>query len=336
MLATIFQISEVFHDIIYENGHIRTNERLIYQKTADIVIIELTDYSNVMGDDDAPDESMTRQPSSRRRTVLRALGAGAAVPLLGGAASGDGVRTAHEAVEADAGRSMQEEQDGDDCEPCIRAIDGFPLLSQDEESPFEADHTVEAHVDDADVLFPDECDGVEDFASEEDPTTEGGPMGPGAFPDFYFDPVGLHVEPGDVVEFPNVSPDLHTVTAIAPRFFGFPQRVPEDATQFSSGIIMPGENWLYRFDVPGVYDLMCFPHVDLGMVLRIVVHGDGDVPSVEPLPTEGESAAPPTVTTVLNADRLSPQNIVDNGSVAWADLEGEVQTFDPDELFGEH
>lgn len=68
------------------------------------------------------------------------------------------------------------------------------------------------------------------------------------------------------------------------------------------------------------------------MAMRIVVTQEGCGVPEEP---GGSENLPPTVAAVLDADALDPTNVIENGSVAWTDLEGQVPTFNPENLFGE-
>ena len=109
---------------------------------------------------------------------------------------------------------------------------------------------------------------------------------------FFFEPTGLAIDSGDIVQFSFTTPD-HTVTAYHPGH-GFQRRVPEDVVPFSSPIVNVGGAWLYQFEEAGVYDLYCGPHHILGMVMRIVV---GDIDEDE-LPGyvdtfEGQEGPPP-------------------------------------------
>ncbi|NHN48669.1 hypothetical protein G9464_13845 [Halostella sp. JP-L12] len=151
---------------------------------------------------------------------------------------------------------------------------------------------------------------------------EGPLAGPGGFPDFYFDPVGVSLQSGDVVEFVTVE-DFHTVTAYHPRFFGVQQRVPEGVPGFTSPPFVENDAWYYRFDEPGVYDLQCLPHETLGMVMRVVVDdGSGEAPEAPAAPGEGEMGPSEIAQTVLDAPELEPGNVLDQGTVAWEDLTG--------------
>ncbi|MFC7079836.1 cupredoxin domain-containing protein [Halorussus caseinilyticus] len=103
----------------------------------------------------------------------------------------------------------------------------------------------------------------------------------GTPPSFFFEPTGLRVEAGDIVQFTFDTPD-HTVTAYHPAN-GFQRRVPENVPPFSSPVVNVGGAWLYRFDREGVYDAYCGPHHVFGMVMRLVVGelGEDAVPEYE-------------------------------------------------------
>lgn len=173
--------------------------------------------------------------------------------------------------------------------------------------------------------------------TEETPTEEGeeGPQ-PTGFPDFFFDPVGLLVRPGEVVEFTTMQPEVpapgpveHTVTAFHPRT-GFSQRVPDGVPGFSSGPVYSEESWLYEFEAEGVYDVLCLPHFGLGMVMRLVVMAEDSerVPEEPAELQETDEMAPPNPASVLAADELDPQNVVEQEAVAWIDL-GDIATEPP-------
>lgn len=137
--------------------------------------------------------------------------------------------------------------------------------------------------------------------------TPGAP-GEGGFPDFYFDPVGIRLRPGDVVAF-DIQNELHTVTAYHPRFYGFQQRVPDGTPGFTSPLIVDGDTWYYRFEETGVYDIQCVPHESLGMVMRAVVLEEGDeVPEgYGTLPTEERGETEPgTNETEPDANESQP------------------------------
>lgn len=186
-------------------------------------------------------------------------------------------------------------QSGDD------AIDpqfGFVGRSPDAEPPVDPDHEVQLLIGER----------------------EGGPV-----PEFYFDPVGLYVEAGDVVKFVMATPD-HTVTAYHPAL-GRTQRVPDGVPAVSSPVLGGGTYWLYRFETPGVYDLNCAPHEQFGMAMRVVVDeasGPGAEPVSTKAPAHGEPRPPfRTAATVLADPALDPETIVEEASVAWADLDPE-------------
>ncbi|MFB1062504.1 plastocyanin/azurin family copper-binding protein [Natrinema sp. H-ect4] len=142
-------------------------------------------------------------------------------------------------------------------------------------------------------------------------------------PEFYFEPTGRFVETGDVVRFNLATPD-HTVTAYHPGL-GRQRRVPEGIPPFSSPVLGTDAFWLYRFDEPGVYDVLCAPHEIFGMVMRIVVGEPtaefGPEGTVE---TEGGEIElrPPALTAALVYDdpMLKPATIAEQGSISWDDL----------------
>lgn len=160
----------------------------------------------------------------------------------------------------------------------------------------------------------------------------------GLLPIFVFEPVGLHVSSGDIVQFTFDTPD-HTVTAYH-EALGFGTRVPEEAPPFSSPVVTVGGAWLYRFDEEGVYDLYCGPHHVLGMVMRIVV-GDLDesehpdyLETPEEIPPFGEEFSNllvqfsdeaesvewvfPTPRDVLTASAMDPDYIQTEGAVPYS------------------
>jgi plastocyanin len=131
---------------------------------------------------------------------------------------------------------------------------GFSALSDDVEPPVEPDHEVHLRTE----------------AREDWPN-----------PEYFFDPTGLYVEPGDTVRFTVASP-FHNVVAYHPGF-GQTRRVPENVPPVSSPLFAADAYWLYAFDEPGVYDLYCGPHSFLGMVVRVVA-GEASGPGAEPVP----------------------------------------------------
>lgn len=146
---------------------------------------------------------------------------------------------------------------------------------------------------------------------------EGAPI-----PEFYFQPTGLFIQPGDTVRFVAVTPH-HTATAYHAQHVK-PMRVPEGVEPFSSPIIPIGESWEYTFDTPGVYDLWCGPHEQYGMAMRIVV-GEASGPATEPVTDFSPEGAFGAAGTVLNDPALDPQNIIEQGAVEWAAISPEAK-----------
>ncbi|WP_435119996.1 plastocyanin/azurin family copper-binding protein [Halolamina sp. C58] len=90
----------------------------------------------------------------------------------------------------------------------------------------------------------------------------------------YFDPIGLHVEPGTTVRFA-IAAGAHSATV-------YEERIPADATPFDSGTISSG-SFEHTFETPGTYDYYCIPHKTVGMVGRIVVGQPGGPAEERPL-----------------------------------------------------
>lgn len=256
----------------------------------------------------------------RRRSVLRAVGAGATLPFVTGvgASSATGEMTY---------ARLQEEQEEDE--------DGNGDGDSD---------SVTAHVIHLLETFP--------------ATNPNRPL------DFFFQPTGLHIQPGDVLKFIFDTP-RHTVTSYS-NAFGQARRTPEGARPFSSPILgwVPGtepdfseegdgeedeeettteeengdtggnseqtgpvpEVWLLTLEKEGVYDIYCAPHEAFGMVMRVVVGdvADEDVDfeyeDPEALPEEGFGPVG-LAREVLTDPQLTPAAIQEAGKVMWNDLD---------------
>jgi len=87
----------------------------------------------------------------------------------------------------------------------------------------------------------------------------------------WFDPIGVHVRPGQTVRF-TVHANVHTTTAYHPKNDHHSLRIPERAVPWDSRFLVnPGSHFEVTLTVPGVYDYFCAPHEVAGMVGRIVV-----------------------------------------------------------------
>ncbi len=194
-------------------------------------------------------------------------------------------------------------------------------------------------------------------------TLIGPPTHPERPADFYYQPTGLHVQPGDVVRFRFVTPD-HNVVSMHPAY-GMRRRVPTGVDAFSSPLLgfesipddqveppeLPMEGsesaggdeggtqeaddgesedgpdpatWLRAFETPGVYDLICSPHEAFGMAMRVVVGDETDAafetsdPEALPEPRAGPVGL---ARVTLTDPALEPETVVEQGAVAWEDLE---------------
>jgi plastocyanin len=172
--------------------------------------------------------------------------------------------------------------------------------------------------------------------------------------DFFFQPTGLQVDPGDVIRFVFATPE-HTVVSMHPAY-GMRRRVPTGVDAFSSPLLgwkpesIPGDQveppgpsegadgngnggsddgpvpdtWLRSFDMPGVYDLLCSPHEGFGMAMRVVV---GDETETEFETSNADALPEPRAGPVglsrvtLTDPALEPSAIVEAGTVRWEELE---------------
>lgn len=253
-----------------------------------------------------------------RRSLLKALSAGAGL-AVGGAGIAAGSASGEDDAGDDAAGADDDRDGSDDGQQESRTIDphyGF-ASPEGEEPPAEIqpDHTVDLL-----VRFPEPPEGGPEGENEEgsgdgdesdENESESGNGDAGGErpqfdhpPFFVFEPVGLHVSTGDVVQFTFTTPD-HTVTAYHAGN-GMPQRVPEGVPPFSSPVVKVGGYWLYQFDEPGVYDVYCGPHHFFGMVMRIVVGdvGEGELPdyATSPQPEHGPPSSE-DIAGLLNAFR---------------------------------
>jgi plastocyanin len=252
----------------------------------------------------------TNRRGTDRRTYLKALGAGATA-----IAAFSGVGQAH----SDGHERGNGHEDGRI--PVDKLEDGNALISDHEIHPVYGFSSQAAKV--APPVEPDH--EVQLLVRPR----EGVPI-----PEFYFQPTGLYVEPGDTVKF-NMATPHHNVVAYHPQF-GYARRVPQSVPPFSGPMLPAGGYWLYTFEKPGVYEMNCAPHEVFGMVMRIVV-GEVSGPAAAPLPDL--CAAPPTgadaeeahagpelrlpdftAYTVLTDPALAPDRIVEAGSVSWDEL----------------
>ncbi|MFO8149592.1 MAG: plastocyanin/azurin family copper-binding protein [Trueperaceae bacterium] len=136
-------------------------------------------------------------------------------------------------------------------------------------------------------------------------------------PMFFFEPVGLLIEPGDTVTFVAASPH-HTATAYHAQHVKS-QRVPDGVPPFSSPVVPIGESWSYTFDVPGTYDIWCGPHEHYGMAMRIVV-GEPGGPAEEAVTNFGPDGVFALAGLVLNQPEIASARIVANGAVSWTEI----------------
>ena len=115
----------------------------------------------------------------------------------------------------------------------------------------------------------------------------------------WFDPIGVHIEPGRTIRWINLDPgNSHTATAYHPKNFDRPLRIPAQPSLGTRITCCRTRPFSVTLTVEGVYDFFCIPHEHAGMVGRIVVGRPGDAkPAVsqggaEPIPEIALKAFP--------------------------------------------
>jgi plastocyanin len=102
----------------------------------------------------------------------------------------------------------------------------------------------------------------------------------------YFDPIGIHIQPGDTIRWVQIS-GYHSTTAYHPANGNHELRIPENAKPWDSDVLVvelpaKGSSFERVFHHEGVYDYFCKPHEAAGMVGRIVVGNPGSGPGARP------------------------------------------------------
>jgi len=141
---------------------------------------------------------------------------------------------------------------------------------------------------------------------------------PGSTPEFFFEPTGLAIKPGQTVRFRALTPH-HTVTAYHSQHVKT-LRVPEGVPPFSSPVLPVGDAFDYTFTLPGVYDLWCAPHEFFGMVMRLVV-GEATGPGARPSTDFSPTGTTLQAGAVLNDPALAPDRILQRGKVSWTEID---------------
>lgn len=115
---------------------------------------------------------------------------------------------------------------------------------------------------------------------------------------YYFDPIGLHVKPGDTVKWVLKSGG-HSTTSYTknnPNYDGS-RLIPKKAKSWDSGVLSnAGATFSYTFKVKGTYNYYCIPHKTLGMVGRIVCGDPGGPGEKNQIPSSDkpEGVLPPS------------------------------------------
>jgi plastocyanin len=98
-----------------------------------------------------------------------------------------------------------------------------------------------------------------------------------------FNPTQLLIKPGDSVTWTNKETDQTTHSV-----------VQGNGSEINSPDMPPGETFVWKFDKPGEWDIVCRFHTDMFMTIG-VVGKDGKVPPSAPyVPAAPSKPAPPT------------------------------------------
>lgn len=142
----------------------------------------------------------------------------------------------------------------------------------------------------------------------------------------YFDPVGLHVKPGDTVKWV-IKEGTHTATSYTPDNADVDTgRIPEGAQSFNSGNLSEkGATYTYTFTETGTYDYYCVPHKQLGMVGRIVCGEPGGPGTEGSIPNAPGSGVMPSSKDIVDGEALSYPYVPGTGgggppALFWAGL----------------
>lgn len=124
--------------------------------------------------------------------------------------------------------------------------------------------------------------------------------------EYYFDPIGLHVQPGDTIRW-TIESGSHNVVS-------YDERIPEGADTFDTEVISEGSHEM-TFSTEGTYDYYCMPHQALGMVGRFVV---------------GEPGGPAVGSSPEHGDLPESSAIVEQGSISYDAFTGSDETATPE------
>ena len=91
---------------------------------------------------------------------------------------------------------------------------------------------------------------------------------------FYYDPIGLYVNPGQTVRW-TTRPPSFSVVAFHPDNDNHELRIPDGAEPFDSKILGRSPSFEWTFEVEGTYDYFSWNHEAIGMIGRIVVGAPG-------------------------------------------------------------
>jgi plastocyanin len=116
-------------------------------------------------------------------------------------------------------------------------------------------------------------------------------------------PAVVWVEPDATVTW-NILNGSHSVTAYHPDN-DKPNRIPEGASSFDSGVLEDGETYEHTFETEGVYNYYCTPHESLGMVGLVIGGGPQGGPGTTGATDVSQSSAASSLSRLLSVAGIS-------------------------------
>lgn len=116
---------------------------------------------------------------------------------------------------------------------------------------------------------------------------------------YYFDPIGLYVQPGDTIEWILQSGSHSTTSYSQANPSASTTLIPQDAQPWNSGTISSG-SYSHTFETRGTCDYYCIPHKTLGMVGRIVCGEPGGPATQQSIPNKPKQGSVPPSDVIVN------------------------------------
>ncbi len=131
---------------------------------------------------------------------------------------------------------------------------------------------------------------------------------------WYYDPVGLYIQPGETVQWTALR-WTPTVTAFHPDNDNHELRIPEGAEPFDSGMLATMQTFRWTFKVAGTYDYYSKYHEGAGLLGRIVVGTPGGPAEKPPRYGGSEGRTPIYAKGIRVFEVLDSREIVEKRTV---------------------